>query len=108
MVFSGITFHPWPSKNIHSGKNINDLQPTLDKVLNAEVKQFLKNLDAITDDEDFKRVASFRCEFRFESGYSKPFVHLICSSGTFVCPILCCPPSQKLINSLMASKRATY
>lgn len=60
---------------ILSGK-IDNLLPTLDEVPNAEVKRFLKNLDAITDDEEFKRMASFGCEFRFEAGYSKPFVHM--------------------------------
>lgn len=40
----------------------------------GKVKSRLEELDAITDQETFKREASFNTSFRFKAGYSKPIV----------------------------------
>ena len=58
------------------GSPIESLEPDIDELANIEVKQFLQNLDKITDEEEFKREASFNCEFRYEAGYSKPFIQM--------------------------------
>ena len=48
--------------------------PTIDEIPCGEVKSSMENLARLTDEEAFKEQASFQCSFRFDAGYSKPFV----------------------------------
>ena len=50
------------------------VRPTIDEVADPEVRKSMKNLDQITDEGEFKDTASFESDFRFEAGFTKPYV----------------------------------
>lgn len=68
-------FSPSVTNYILYGK-MEKCTPTIEEIPCEEVKGVLKSLQDVTDEEEFKEKASFQCSFRFESGYSKPFVTL--------------------------------
>lgn len=56
------------------GEKIQDVRPTIDEVADPEVRKSMENLDKITDEGEFKDKASFESDFRFEAGFTKPYV----------------------------------
>ena len=56
------------------GGKVEDVRPTIDEVADPEVRKSMKNLDQITDEGEFKDTASFESDFRFEAGFTKPYV----------------------------------
>ena len=57
--------------------DIGQLHPDVEDIPDPNVKQSLKSLMAITDEAEFKTQATFNSDFRFDAGYSKPFVHIL-------------------------------
>ena len=57
--------------------DIGQLHPDVEDIPDPDVKQSLKSLMAITDEAEFKTQATFNSDFRFDAGYSKPFVHIL-------------------------------
>ena len=51
-----------------------NLQPTVDEIPNTDIKDCLQKLEKVSDADEFKRQASFECDFRFEAGFTKPIV----------------------------------
>ena len=43
--------------------------PTIDEMPCGEVKSSMENLATVTDEEEFKEMASFHCSFPFDAGY---------------------------------------
>lgn len=64
---------------------MENVSPTIAEILCEEIKDVLKSLENVTDEEEFKEKASFQCNFRFDSGYSKPFVTLSDKDEFFRC-----------------------
>ena len=70
---------------IHVKVNINIIvfvklsraQFRIDDVFDKEVRDKLKELKIIEDPEEFKRVASFECALRFDTGCCKPIVTIL-------------------------------
>ena len=56
--------------------DIGQLHPDVEDIPDPDVKQSLKSLTAIADEAEFKTQATFNSDFRFDAGYSKPFVHI--------------------------------
>ena len=59
--------------------------PTIDEMPCGEVKSSMENLANVTDEKEFKEKASFQCSFRFDAGYSKPFITLSQKEEFFRC-----------------------
>eukprot|EP00112_Aurelia_sp_Birch-Aquarium-sp1_P025839 Seg883.4 transcript_id=Seg883.4/GoldUCD/mRNA.D3Y31 product="G2/M phase-specific E3 ubiquitin-protein ligase" protein_id=Seg883.4/GoldUCD/D3Y31 len=57
-------------------RDIGMLNPTIDEIPDVEVSQILAALAKIEDANEFKKKASFECDFRFEAGYSKALITL--------------------------------
>ena len=54
--------------------NVEDLKPSIEEIPNNEVKTSLTELEKLTNADEFKEKATFESDFRFEVGYTKPFV----------------------------------
>ena len=54
--------------------NVEDLKPSVEEIPNHDVKTRLTELEKLTNADEFKEKASFESDFRFEAGYTKPFV----------------------------------
>ena len=54
--------------------NIEDLMPSIAEIPNHDIKTSLIELDELSNADEFREKASFESGFRFEAGYTKPFV----------------------------------
>eukprot|EP00794_Sanderia_malayensis_P012404 gene12404-13689_t len=55
-------------------RDIGRINPTIDEIPDMEVSQVLAALAKIEDENEFKKKASFKCDFRFDAGYSKALI----------------------------------
>ena len=54
--------------------NVEDLKPSVEEIPNHDVKTKLTELEKLTNADEIKEKATFESDFRFEAGYTKPFV----------------------------------
>ena len=56
--------------------NTDSLSPSIKEIPVDKVKDKMQQLEAIEDKDEFRHIASFECDFRFDCGYSKPIINL--------------------------------
>lgn len=68
--------------------NTDSLSPSIEEIPVDKVKEKMQRLKATEDKDEFRRIASFECDFRFDCGYSKPIINLEDKELFFKCTSL--------------------